>query len=91
MACVALLGNLLLTVALMVLINATFTLPGLAGIVLYTSLGGTTYSWSAPGMVALITPTGTRAAAARSVRAGQMSSLLKTRALGRSADMTAFA
>ncbi len=33
-ACVALLGNLLLTVALMVLINATFTLPGLAGLVL---------------------------------------------------------
>jgi SecD/SecF fusion protein len=33
-ACVALLANLLLTVALMVLINATFTLPGLAGLVL---------------------------------------------------------
>jgi SecD/SecF fusion protein len=33
-ACVALLGNLLLTVAVMVLINATFTLPGLAGLVL---------------------------------------------------------
>jgi SecD/SecF fusion protein len=33
-ACVALLGNLILTVAVMVLINATFTLPGLAGLVL---------------------------------------------------------
>jgi SecD/SecF fusion protein len=33
-ACVALFANLLLTVALMVLINATFTLPGLAGLVL---------------------------------------------------------
>src|SRR5437870_1188627 len=33
-ACVALFANLILTVALMVLINATFTLPGLAGLVL---------------------------------------------------------
>ena len=33
-ACVALLGNLILTVAFMVLVNATFTLPGLAGLVL---------------------------------------------------------
>src|SRR3954453_17917054 len=33
-ACIALLANLILTVALMVLINATFTLPGLAGLVL---------------------------------------------------------
>jgi SecD/SecF fusion protein len=33
-ACVALLANLILTVAVMVLINATFTLPGLAGLVL---------------------------------------------------------
>ncbi len=33
-ACVALLANLLLTVAIMVLVNATFTLPGLAGLVL---------------------------------------------------------
>jgi SecD/SecF fusion protein len=33
-ACVALFANLLLTVALMVMINATFTLPGLAGLVL---------------------------------------------------------
>jgi SecD/SecF fusion protein len=33
-ACVALLGNLVLTVAFMVLVNATFTLPGLAGLVL---------------------------------------------------------
>ena len=33
-ACVALLANLLLTVAFMVLVNATFTLPGLAGLVL---------------------------------------------------------
>src|SRR5262249_37359732 len=33
-ACVALFANLVLTVALMVLINATFTLPGLAGLVL---------------------------------------------------------
>ena len=33
-ACVALLANLLMTVAFMVLINATFTLPGLAGLVL---------------------------------------------------------
>ena len=33
-ACVALLANLLLTIAVMVLVNATFTLPGLAGLVL---------------------------------------------------------
>ncbi len=33
-ACVALLGNLLLTLAFMVIIDATFTLPGLAGLVL---------------------------------------------------------
>jgi SecD/SecF fusion protein len=33
-ACVALLANLLLTVAFMVLVHATFTLPGLAGLVL---------------------------------------------------------
>ena len=33
-ACVALLANLLLTVAFMVLVKATFTLPGLAGLVL---------------------------------------------------------
>jgi SecD/SecF fusion protein len=33
-ACVALLANLLLTVAFMVMVGATFTLPGLAGLVL---------------------------------------------------------
>ena len=33
-ACIALLANLLLTVGFMVLVNAAFTLPGLAGIVL---------------------------------------------------------
>jgi SecD/SecF fusion protein len=33
-ACVALMANLLLTVGFMVLVNATFTLPGLAGLVL---------------------------------------------------------
>jgi SecD/SecF fusion protein len=33
-ACVALMANLVLTVAFMVLVNATFTLPGLAGLVL---------------------------------------------------------
>src|SRR5262249_40822561 len=33
-ACIALFANLLLTVAFMVLVNATFTLPGLAGLVL---------------------------------------------------------
>jgi SecD/SecF fusion protein len=33
-ACVALLANLLMTVAFMVLVKATFTLPGLAGLVL---------------------------------------------------------
>src|SRR5205823_11172643 len=33
-ACIALMGNLLLTLAFMVLIDATFTLPGLAGLVL---------------------------------------------------------
>jgi SecD/SecF fusion protein len=33
-ACLALFANLLLTVAFMVLVNATFTLPGLAGLVL---------------------------------------------------------
>src|SRR5262249_62180870 len=33
-ACVALLANLLLTIAFMVLVNATFTLPGLAWLVL---------------------------------------------------------
>src|SRR5205085_8212791 len=33
-ACVALMANLLLTVAFMVLVSATFTLPGLAGLVL---------------------------------------------------------
>ncbi|HJT79159.1 MAG TPA: protein translocase subunit SecD, partial [Gemmataceae bacterium] len=33
-ACIALLANLLLTVAFMVIVSATFTLPGLAGLVL---------------------------------------------------------
>ncbi|MBY0526842.1 MAG: protein translocase subunit SecD [Gemmataceae bacterium] len=33
-ACVALFANLLMTIAFMVLVNATFTLPGLAGLVL---------------------------------------------------------
>ena len=33
-ACIALLANLILTVAFMTLVNATFTLPGLAGLVL---------------------------------------------------------
>src|SRR3954453_6040712 len=33
-ACIALLANLLLTVAFMVAVSATFTLPGLAGLVL---------------------------------------------------------
>src|SRR5262245_22279770 len=33
-ACVALLANLLITIAFMVFVNATFTLPGLAGLVL---------------------------------------------------------
>jgi SecD/SecF fusion protein len=33
-ACIALFANLLLTIAFMVLVNATFTLPGLAGLVL---------------------------------------------------------
>jgi SecD/SecF fusion protein len=33
-ACIALMANLLLTVAFMVMVNATFTLPGLAGLVL---------------------------------------------------------
>jgi SecD/SecF fusion protein len=33
-ACIALLANLLLTVAFMAIVNATFTLPGLAGLVL---------------------------------------------------------
>src|SRR5262249_46458425 len=33
-ACVALIVNLLLTIAFMVFVNATFTLPGLAGLVL---------------------------------------------------------
>jgi SecD/SecF fusion protein len=33
-ACVALMANLLLTIAFMVLVSATFTLPGLAGLVL---------------------------------------------------------
>src|SRR5262249_19225092 len=33
-ACVALFANLLLTIGFMVLVNATFTLPGLAGLVL---------------------------------------------------------
>lgn len=33
-ACIALLANLLLTIAFMVAVNATFTLPGLAGLVL---------------------------------------------------------
>jgi SecD/SecF fusion protein len=33
-ACIALLANLVLTIAFMVLVNATFTLPGLAGLVL---------------------------------------------------------
>jgi SecD/SecF fusion protein len=33
-ACIALLANLLLTIAFMVIVNATFTLPGLAGLVL---------------------------------------------------------
>src|SRR5207244_7315053 len=33
-ACIALMANLLLTLAFMALVNATFTLPGLAGLVL---------------------------------------------------------
>jgi SecD/SecF fusion protein len=33
-ACIALVANLLLTIAFMVMVNATFTLPGLAGLVL---------------------------------------------------------
>jgi SecD/SecF fusion protein len=33
-ACVALLANLIMTIAFMVVVNATFTLPGLAGLVL---------------------------------------------------------
>jgi SecD/SecF fusion protein len=33
-ACIALMANLLLTIAFMVMVNATFTLPGLAGLVL---------------------------------------------------------
>src|SRR5205823_12688733 len=33
-ACVALIANLVLTIAFMVAVNATFTLPGLAGLVL---------------------------------------------------------
>jgi SecD/SecF fusion protein len=37
-ACVALLANLLLTLAFMVLIDATFTLPGLAGLVLMVGM-----------------------------------------------------
>src|SRR2546427_2049286 len=36
-------------------LGAALLATGLAAIVLYTSLGGTTYSWSSPGMVALIT------------------------------------
>jgi len=43
------------------------------------------------GRVALITPTGTPTAVARSVSAGQMSSLLKTSASGRSAATIAAA
>jgi EmrB/QacA subfamily drug resistance transporter len=35
-------------------LGAGLLAAGLAGIVLYTSLGGTTYSWSAPGMIGLI-------------------------------------
>ena len=34
LACIALLANLLLTIAFMVAVDATFTLPGLAGLVL---------------------------------------------------------
>jgi SecD/SecF fusion protein len=37
-ACVALFANLLLTIAFMVLVNATFTLPGLAGLVLMLAM-----------------------------------------------------
>src|SRR5262249_52838045 len=37
-ACTALLANLLLTVAFMVLVSATFTLPGLAGLVLMLAM-----------------------------------------------------
>src|SRR5207247_288018 len=37
-ACIALLANLLMTVAFMVLVNATFTLPGLAGLVLMLAM-----------------------------------------------------
>jgi protein-export membrane protein SecD/preprotein translocase SecF subunit len=33
-ACVALIANLILTIAFMIIVNATFTLPGLAGLVL---------------------------------------------------------
>jgi EmrB/QacA subfamily drug resistance transporter len=35
-------------------LGAVLLAGGLSAIVLYTSLGGTTYSWSAPGMLALI-------------------------------------
>jgi len=37
-ACVALLANLILTIAFMVAVNATFTLPGLAGLVLMLAM-----------------------------------------------------
>src|SRR5439155_24397479 len=37
-ACVALIANLLLTIAFMVLVNAAFTLPGLAGLVLMLAM-----------------------------------------------------
>ena len=35
-------------------LGAALLAAGLAALVLYTSLGGTTYSWGAPGMVALV-------------------------------------
>src|SRR5207249_6584658 len=37
-ACIALLANLLLTIGFMVIVNATFTLPGLAGLVLMLAM-----------------------------------------------------
>jgi protein-export membrane protein SecD/preprotein translocase SecF subunit len=37
-ACVALMANLILTIAFMVVVNATFTLPGLAGLVLMLAM-----------------------------------------------------
>src|SRR5438270_1260598 len=35
-------------------LGAGLLAAGLAGVVLYTSLGGTTYAWSSPGMIALL-------------------------------------